>query len=699
MAMIYILFRPILLWRDNMRTNFKEIKEDVLSFYDEMLETVKRCGYSEDDTSLKGLAAQAEKIKDDRFCLLIAGEAKSGKSTFINAYLGTEILPMDVRQCTSAVVEIAYGKEFCLRATYADDRVVTVQGEEAINDFLKKNAALDDDYRDIPVPTINNEIIIKYKGKKILEAEIVDLLEGVKRENIHRLPEEQYNQKIRNYIKEKQAHWQDVVVKIDIFYPFEDKSMRGVRIIDSPGVNAAGKVGDATARYIESADAIMFLRPITGVAIEANSFKEFIESKSVDRNKNAMFLVLTRTASESPDTIARAYEEFVNMFGTMKSDTRHGIVKEQIIPVDSKAELYFNKFRGMGTPEIRDYIKQLRAEQKAEAFLSLAWADACGDKEQLQEELKRISNFDVIDQALNKFGRKAQYIALSEFLGRILKMYAKMTVSLRDKIENYSLKAEDPHKLAVKISETQAELTDIENRLNQKVDEITVKYAGSGNKGLIQQEAEKVMAEFREEIKKLDADSSGSIEALEKASFRKVDSFVEFQDRLQKNVVAECNEALKVALSDKNTIEFTALEPDFTPEVVEEIKADVKKDSNESYTYTTGTTFTKSHTGSRFSQKKYYQLFSNSVSERLESIKSQAVRDLRSFVSHTVTAYTKELARNADQKRADLAKIKNDKKTADELQTLIEELKRELSLIEPAQKRVEELKGGIDGIV
>lgn len=682
-----------------MRTNFKEIKEDVLSFYGEMLEAVKRCGLSEDDTTLKGLATQVEKIKDDRFCLLIAGEAKSGKSTFINAYLGTEILPMDVKQCTSAVVEIAYGKEFCLKATYADDRIDTITGEDAINEFLKKNAALDDAYRDIPVPTINNELIIKHKGKQILEAEINDLLEGVKEENIHRLPEEQYKQMIRDYIKERQANWQDVVVKIDIFYPFGDKNMRGVRIIDSPGVNAAGKVGDITGKYIESADAIMFLRPITGQAIEAISFKNFLESKSVDRNKNALFLVLTRTASESPDTIARAYEEFVNMFGTMKTDSRHGIVKEQIIPVDSKAELYFNKFREMPTPDIRDYVKQLRAEEKAEAFLSLAWADACGDKEQLQEELKRISNFDVIDQALNKFGRKAQYIALSEFLGRILKMYGKMAVSLRDKIDNYSLKAEDPAKLAIKIAETQAELTDIENRLNEKVDEITLKYAGSGNKGLIQQEAEKVMAEFREEIKKLDADSSGSIDALEKASFRKVDSFVDFQDRLQKNVVAECNEALKVALSDKSTIEFTTLEPDFTTEVVEDIKTNVKKDSNERVPFETGKTFKKTEYVPIFSQKKYYKLFSDSITERLEGIKNQAVRELRSFVSHTVTAYTKELARNADLKREELSKIKNDKKTADELQELIESLKADLSLIEPAQKRVEELKGGIDGIV
>ena len=195
-----------------MRTNFKEIKEEVLNFYDEMLEAVKRCDYSQDDTSLKGLAVQAEKIKDDRFCLLVAGEAKSGKSTFINAYLGTEILPMDVRQCTSAVVEIAYGKEFCLKATYADGRIVTFNGEKDINDLLKKNAALYDKYRDIPVPTINNEIIVKYKNKKIPEAIIVDLLEGVKMENIHHLSEEEYNKKIRNYIKEKQAHWQIVVV-------------------------------------------------------------------------------------------------------------------------------------------------------------------------------------------------------------------------------------------------------------------------------------------------------------------------------------------------------------------------------------------------------------------------------------------------------------------------------------------------------
>ena len=682
-----------------MITSYKKAKKDVLQYYTEFLDVVGKLEISEDDTSLKALKLQADKIREDKFCLMIAGEAKSGKSTFINAYLGTEILPMDVRQCTSSVVEIRYGNEFVLNATYADGRTKKVSGEEEITVFLTTNAALDDEYRDIPITTINNEILVKYQDKKILEAVIVDLLKGVERENIHRLPIEEYNKKIREYIKKKQPHWRDVVVKIDIEYPFEDKNMRGVRIIDSPGVNAAGKVGDVTAAYIESADAIMFLRPITGVAIEANSFKEFLESKSVDRNKNAMFLILTRAAAESDETIERAYEEFVNMFGIQKNDNRHGIVKEQIIPVDSKAELYYNAFQAMSTEEIKAEIKKMNAEKKIEPFLKAAWFDADGEKESFLAELKRISNFNVIDQSLNRFGRKAQFIALSEFLGRMLKVYAKIGVSLHEKIANYELKAEDPGKLAVKIKQTEAELIDIENRMNEKVDDISAKYAGSGKKGLIAQRAEEVMADYKKKIEAIKGTSDSSLEELEKLSFRQVDTFIDFEKTLQKNVIAECNEALRVALSGNNTVEYVSLEPDFSKEVVEKIKKDMKSEANESYTYTTGTTFKKTHTGSRFSQDKYYKLVKDSINERLDSIKQQAIRDLRSFVSHTVTAYTKELAKNADAKKAELRKIRDDKKTAEEIALVIADLKALLDSLEPKKRNVKELKGGIDGNV
>ena len=108
---------------------------------------------------ISDIRGKAERVKEDRFNLVIAGESKSGKSTFINAYLGVELLPMDVKQCTSSIVEIKYGKEFSVRATYADGRQETITGDEEARAFLKRNAALDDKYRDIPVPTINSEIL------------------------------------------------------------------------------------------------------------------------------------------------------------------------------------------------------------------------------------------------------------------------------------------------------------------------------------------------------------------------------------------------------------------------------------------------------------------------------------------------------------------------------------------------------------
>lgn len=589
--------------------------------------------------------------------------------------------------------------ELVLYATYADGRSKKIIGEKDIARFLIDNASIDDEYRDIPITIINNEIIVKYKNKSIPKQIILDLLDGVESENIHRLSKEEYNKKIIEYIRKTQQKWEKIVTKIDIEYPFKDNDMRGIRIIDSPGVNAVGRVGDITAKYIETADAIMFLRPITGVAIEANSFKEFLESKSVDRNKNAMFLILTRAAAESEETIERAYEEFVNMFGIQKNDSRHGIVKEQIISVDSKAKLYYNIFKTMPTLEIKNKIESMNSEKKIEPFLKLAWFDSNGEKESFLLELKRISNFNTVDQSLNKFGRKAQFIALSEFLGRMLKVYTKISVSLHEKIANYKLKAKDPNKLILKIRQTEAELIDIENRMTEKVDDINFKYSSSATKGLIAQRAEEVMEQYKKKIEEIDGTSNSAIEQLEKLSFRQVDILIEFEDDLQKKVVSECNEALKVALSDSNTIEYVSLEPDFSKELVDKIKNDMKSESYESFTYTTGITFKETHTGSSFSQNKYYKLVKTSIMERIESIKQQAIKDLRSFVAHTVTAYTKELAKNADEKNNELRKVREDKKTADEIIITISNLEETLSSIEPRKKIISELKGGIDSNV
>lgn len=673
-----------------MITNYKKVKEDVMSAYSSFLpviEAVKNGKATSYDASLESLAKQAENIKQDKFLLMIVGEAKSGKSTFINAYLGEEILPMDVKQCTSSIVEIRYGEKFILRATYADDRIEVFEDEQQIKDFLTANAALDDNYRDIPVSTINIEILMHKKDKKVLEPEIVDLLKGIEGENLYGLPKDEYEGKVRKYIKEKQPVWRDIVKKIEIEYPFADPDLKGIEIVDTPGVNADGRVGDITNKYIEEANAVMFLKPLTGQALEATSFRKFLKSKSADRNRNAMFWILTRRADLTEENIIRLQEEAIRQCPTINP--------KQIILIDSKVELFYNKAQNLTAEELQAYIMEMGKAKKLDAFIKAAWFDAMGDRDEFMRLLKELSNFAVMDEALNLFAHKAQYIMLSEFLGRMLSVMEKVMDGLEETIGFYKEKAEDPIELGNKMNRIKRELEEMTHKINQTVDEVALKYSETG--GVIDQKATTVITEYKAEIEKIDPEGSSSLDELEKISFRKIDIFTQFEAELQKNIVAECDRAL-VALSDKSVIKYSTLKPDLTKESFEKIKNEMRNSSKaqESYSYTTGTTFKKRETGSRFSQKKYYGLVRDSIKKRIDNIKNQAVKDLRQFVTKTTTAYSDELTRNAQIKRDELNAIVQAKQTAEEIQATIKSLENLLSQLKPMSERIKGLKGGIE---
>ena len=121
--------------------------------------------------------------------------------------------------------------------------------------------------------------------------------------------------------------------------------------------------------------------------------------------------------------------------------------------------------------------------------------------------------------------------------------------------------------------------------------------------------------------------------------------------------------------------------------------------ARESYSYTTGTTFKRTETGSCFSQKKYYGLVRDSIKGRIDGIKNQAVKDLRTFVKNTTTAYSSELTRNAQIKRDEWNAIVQAKQTADEIQNTIKGLEGLLAQLQPMREQINGLKGGIDNHV
>lgn len=688
-----------------MVVDYKSRKNEVLASYETVEKLISELqAYAEkiglpDPTErlqnlLKDIRGKAEKVKADRFNIMIAGESKSGKSTFINAYLGVELLPMDVKQCTSAIVEIKWGEKFSVKATYADGRIKEISGDDEVRTFLKKNAALDDEHRDIPVPTINSEILVKSglraraKGTtiSIRKAEVDEMLKApeVIGANIHNLPD--YNERIIAYINSKEDTWQDIVTKIEIFFPFGEE-LRGIEIIDSPGVCARGGVAEITAKYIEEADAIIFLKPVIGQSLESTQFSQFMENVSVERNKNALFLVLTHIATKNEADLRRLEEEANKQFSG-KLDKRN------ILFVDSKAELYAKKFSGVD--DVMGELRRLNSEGTLDDFVTKAYTETNGlfgngDINDFIKKLQEKSRFEHIYRSLEVFGRKAHYILLAALLTSIENLYAKLWSDLSSNIDLYRSKAEDPKELAKKIGILKNELEEIENMIYKGVNQEARRFRG--DTGIIRTTAEAAVSDFLSEVEKIDPDSPDAFEKLQKASMRKVQKFFDLTKELQDAVVAEFDENL-IALTNTSEIPFGTLKPTLTEESFRSALENTRGKANIEK-YEEGGTFKKSRTYSVYSQNKHFKILLENIKGRLQDIKTEMVEILLAFVSQISKMYLEELGKNADAKKAEYDAIMEAKTTAEQIAEIIEVLTDKQDRISKEKTTVVSLKGGI----
>lgn len=677
-----------------MESTYRQYKENVLKDYDgfvKMIDEIRQGKETPYDHSMEQLEKQATNIRKDRFMLMVVGEAKSGKSTFINAYLKKNILPMDVKQCTNAIVEIKDGEKYRLTATYADGRTTVLDDESEIRNFMAANAAMDDDYRGIPVSLINNELLMKWQDRPAREEEIRDLLKNVAEDNIYRVKPEEYESKIRTYISERKKDWRKLVKTITIEYPFEDKELKGIEILDTPGVNAEGKVGDITNQFVENANAVMFLKPVTGQALEATSFKKFLNSKSADRNRNAMFLVLTRAANETEQHMGAILQEAFRQFGNIN--------EHQIIPVDSKAELFANSIEGLSSDELKRKLMELKANKEIDSFLLLPWFESNGDKDKYLDEVRKLSNFMQVRDALNIFAHKAEYLALSELLSRMLTVLDMSQAITSESVKNLELKAEDPQELGRKLQAVKQNLEDLKFKINRTVDDIAERYTLPG--GEIEKKMLAELEDYAVKVSIINADDSDSVDELEKITMRKVDSYKKLVLELQKDIVSECDDAL-ISFSKDANIDYRAFKPDLTPEVIRNIENEARSKATD----------LKEHMKkgdccipdvkekrSVFSQSKYFDLCKKGVYSRIEQIKNVAASFLQDFVVKVTAVYVEELRRNLKLQKKEYDELIQSKQSADELQELIRKGREHLAKLKGNEEKIRVVKGGIDKYV
>lgn len=87
------------------------------------------------DMNRAGVQRLMEKLRQNRFNLVILGAFKRGKSTLINALLGEELLPTAIIPLTSVVTVLGYGEDLHIEVRFQNGQSRTI-GKEDLTDYI-----------------------------------------------------------------------------------------------------------------------------------------------------------------------------------------------------------------------------------------------------------------------------------------------------------------------------------------------------------------------------------------------------------------------------------------------------------------------------------------------------------------------------------------------------------------------------------
>ena len=461
---------------------YKLRRDNVIDIYNNYIEYRKNFdlefGANEGDgIDLGILQLRIESLMKEKYTLVVAGELKAGKSTFINALLGTELLPSDVLQASSAIVEIFKSDKPYLEVKYHDSKEVktfdnkdTLDVDEA-KERLHELCRISDKFRAIPSTLIDEYIVNSETEIKLTDTIIAKWEE----QSLKKLSDKK--DILIEYLNMRKK--EQVPINIQFGYPlFWDSEM--LRIVDTPGVNAIGGLQNVSESYIEEANAIIFVRPIS--SIESVPFKNFVDKIIPNRSKDTLFLVLTHSGLCTRSDVARLHDEAIRIYSEL-------ISAERILVVDSLLKLIAN--------DLNNGIPQNVIEQKAENLPKFEKM-ALKEGKPLVEILEAASNFDGMCKVIERFSDIAPNLQLSEILQCIKEGYAKQEEEYEAKIKRLETKRLDPQTFEGEISRIKDALEEYKKLNNEIVDELKSK--SSGKHAIFEKDIAEIESSFKKQI-------------------------------------------------------------------------------------------------------------------------------------------------------------------------------------------------------
>ncbi len=201
---------------------FKNRRDNLVNYIDsayDQFTSLKMSNKAQIATDLKA------RLQSNQFRVIVIGEFKRGKSTFINALLHEEVLPAFATPCTAVINEIKWGEDRSAILHFREDLPDQLPTglPDLVEEHLKKAG-----HKDVPPMAIPIEELEEYI-------------------------------KIPDITKDHAASVAESLYScVEIFWPLE-LCRNGVEVVDSPGLNEHGTRTRVTTEYLAHVDAVLFV--------------------------------------------------------------------------------------------------------------------------------------------------------------------------------------------------------------------------------------------------------------------------------------------------------------------------------------------------------------------------------------------------------------------------------------------------------
>ena len=302
---------------------YQKNKQELTEILEETIRIFQEMG---DDAKVQRLSEFKEKVQSDNFKVLVMGEFKRGKSTFINALLKEKVLPAYSKPCTAVINEIKYGDTPNAVICFKKNIETLPDGlAPEIVSYIQKYQGQDDiPELEVPFDKLEQYVTIQDPGKD-----------------------------------QEQSVAESPFERAVITYPLE-LCRDGVEIIDSPGLNEQKTRTTLTTDYAEHVDAIIFV--LLCKPLGSESEMKCIDNLGFAGHKSIFFIC------NAFDDIDDEDRDSIKEYAVEKLSAKSDLGDRGIYFISSKNALKARTSLDSGNPDSRLYEDEMAFEEMEKAL-------------------------------------------------------------------------------------------------------------------------------------------------------------------------------------------------------------------------------------------------------------------------------------------------------------------------------------------